>query len=220
MKAVVYCRVSTEKNAQETSITRQKEELTDLAGELGIEIIDIVEEKKSGYEIDRDGVFRFLELFQAGEADALLIQDETRLGRGNARIALLHTLQKLGVKIYTISHQGELKLSETDLMVLDIVSIVEEYQRKLHNLKIKRGMKRAVANGYRPQRNLNSRNHGPGRERKEVPVTEIVRLRNNGLTFAEIAATLRGLGFDISKATVNRRYQEYMESEGEGNADG
>ncbi|WP_066173250.1 YneB family resolvase-like protein [Bacillus marinisedimentorum] len=218
MNAVLYCRVSTDKNTQETSIARQNEELTKLAGELDIHIVEMIEEKKSGYEIDRDGVFRFLELFQTGQADALLIQDETRLGRGNARIALLHTLQKLGIKIHTISHQGELKLSEADSMVLDIVSIVEEYQRKLHNLKIKRGMKRAVANGYRPQQNLTSRNHGPGRERKEVPVSEIVRLRNNGLTFAEIAATLRGLGFGISKATVNRRYQEYMGSMDDGNA--
>ncbi|MGA9226650.1 MAG: recombinase family protein, partial [Mesobacillus sp.] len=44
------------------------------------------------------------------------------------------------------------------------------------------------------------------------PIEEIVKLRNNGLTFAEIAATLRGFGFNVSKATVNRRYLEYIES--------
>ena len=84
----------------------------------------------------------------------LLIQDETRLGRGNARIALLHAFHKENATIYTISHQGQLQLSESDSMVLDIISLVEEHQRKLHNAKIKRGMKRAVENGYRPQQNL------------------------------------------------------------------
>ena len=33
-----------------------------------------------------------------------------------------------------------------------------------------------------------------------------------GLTFSEIAATLRGFGYSISKATVHRRYQEYEEN--------
>ncbi|MEH7664509.1 recombinase family protein, partial [Bacillus velezensis] len=28
--------------------------------------------------------------------------------------------------------------------------------------------------------------------------------------FAEIAATLRGFGYDVSKATVHRRFQEYF----------
>ena len=58
------------------------------------------------------------------------------------------------VKIYTTAHKGELELSEADSMVLEIVSIVEEYQRKIHNMKIRRGMKRAVKNGYKPERNL------------------------------------------------------------------
>ena len=50
-------------------------------------------------------------------------------------------------------------------MVLEIVGIVEEYQRKIHNLKIKRGMKKAVENGYRPEKNLKNQHEGTGRER-------------------------------------------------------
>ena len=151
-----------------------------------------------------------LEKIQHEEIDAILIQDETRLGRGNARIALLHCIMKAGVKLYSFAHNGELQLSETDSMVLNIVSMVEEHQRKLHNLKIKRGMRRAVKHGYRPEKNLKNRGNKDGRERKDVPVEEIIRLRKNDLTFAEIAATMRGFGFDVSKATVHRRYQEHI----------
>jgi DNA invertase Pin-like site-specific DNA recombinase len=100
-------------------------------------------------------------------------------------------------------------------MVLKIVGMVEEYQRKLHNIKIKRGMLRAVKKGYKPERNLKNLGEHSGREKIEVPIEEIVRLRKNKLTFAEIAATLRGFGYNISKATVHRRYQEFMESEEE-----
>lgn len=212
MKAVIYARVSTEKETQDSSILRQKEELSRLAAEKGIHTIEIIEEKASGYDIDRDGIIYMLSLFSEGKADTLLIQDDTRLGRGNAKMALIHQLLKWEIQIYTVKDQGELHLSDTDTMVLDIVSIVEEYQRKLHNVKIKRGMKKAVEEGYRPEKNLENAAGYGGRKRKEVPVSEIVRLKNSGLTFHEISATLRGFGYSISKATAHRRYQEYMKN--------
>ncbi|MGM7701273.1 YneB family resolvase-like protein [Pseudalkalibacillus sp. Hm43] len=212
MKAVIYCRVSTEKETQASSLERQEMELRQLAAEFHFEIIEVIQEMKSGFEIERDGMLQVMDLAKEGYADVLLVQDETRIGRGSAKIAILHTLGKYGVKCYTISEQGEIQLTEADSMVLEIVSLVEDYQRKLHNAKIKRGMRRAVNKGYRPERNLSNLTKG-GRERKEVPIEEIVRLRQLELTFKEIATTLNGLGFDISKATVHRRYQEYVDAQ-------
>lgn len=209
MKAIIYCRVSTTKETQETSLIRQEEELIKLAQQNHFEIEAIIKEQASGYELDREGILQLLDLIKTKDIHSILIQDETRLGRGNAKIALLHCILKEDVKLYSISHNGELQLSESDSMVLKIVAMVEEYQRKLHNIKIKRGMQRAVDNGYRPERNIKNQGNLAGRERIEVPIEEIVRLRQNGLTFAEIATTLRGLGFQISKATVHRRFQDY-----------
>jgi len=211
VKAVIYCRVSTMKEEQETSLKRQREELLKLANDNGMEVLEIIEEQESGYKIDREGIFKVLDIIKEKKPDAILIQDETRIGRGNAKIAIIHCILKEGVKIYTVSHQGELELSEADTMVLEIVSIVEEYQRKIHNMKIKRGMKRAIQNGYKPERNLRNQHLPSGKEKKEVPIEEIVRLRANNLTFNDIAATLRGFGYDVSKATVHRRYKEYIE---------
>lgn len=212
MKAIIYCRVSTTKQTQETSLARQEEELTKLANDQGFQIVKIIKEQASGFELDRDGILELLSLMKEKQIEVILIQDETRLGRGNAKIAILHCILKEGIKLYSISHNGELQLSESDSMVLNIVGMVEEYQRKLHNIKIKRGMRRAVKNGYRPEKNLANMGAHSGRERIEVPIEEIVRLRKNKLTFSEIAATLRGFGYDISKATVHRRFQEYTES--------
>ncbi|WP_042356176.1 YneB family resolvase-like protein [Bacillus rubiinfantis] len=211
MKAIIYCRVSTEKETQESSLKRQEEELLHLAEQNQFEIEAIIKEKASGYDLDREGILELLERIKEPQIQAVLIQDETRLGRGNAKIALLHFILKEEIKLYSIAHNGELQLSESDSMVLQIVSMVEEYQRKLHNVKIKRGMKRAVEHGYRPQKNLKNLGLHSGREKIEVPIEEIDRLRRNGLTFAEIAATMRGFGYSISKATVHRRYREYIE---------
>ncbi|MCR6111007.1 recombinase family protein [Bacillus sp. A301a_S52] len=210
MKGIIYARVSTNKQAQATSLKRQVDELKVAAKAWGIDIKDIVEERASGYEAERDGILTVLEIFKEGAADILLIQDETRLGRGNTKMALIHQFKKMSIPIYSFKDEGELSLSETDSMILDIVSVVEEYQRKLHNAKIKRGMKKAVKEGYAPHLNLTHIGHAAaGRKRKNVPIEEIVRLRETGLTFHEVAAMLRGFGYDISKATAHRRYREY-----------
>ena len=82
MRVILYCRVSTEKEAQVSSLKRQKAELTNMADIHKMEVVDCIEEQASGYEIERDGIFRLLDYFSNEEADALLIQDETRLGRG------------------------------------------------------------------------------------------------------------------------------------------
>jgi DNA invertase Pin-like site-specific DNA recombinase len=213
MKALIYTRVSTQKDSQESSLLRQKEELIQLAHKYEMTVNKVIEEQASGYDIDREGILTLLSAIKEEEIDVILIQDETRIGRGNAKIAILRCILKENVKIYSISHNGELQLSDADSMVLEIVSLVEEYQRKIHNAKIKRGMKLAVRNGYRPENNLPRQSFDGGREKLEIPVNEIVSLRANGLTFAEIAATLRGFGYDCSKATVHRRYQEYIKSQ-------
>lgn len=210
-KAVIYCRVSTEKDTQETSLIRQQEELTKYAKSLGFNESKVFKDQHSGFEVDRDGLLDMLDYMKEHNIKAIFVQDETRLGRGNARMAVLHLIQKYEATVYSLNDAGPLALNEMDTMLLEILAIVEEYQRRMHNAKIRRGMRRAVENGYMPQNNLKNRGNFEGRERKEVPVEEIVQLRQKGLTFAEIATTLSGLGIQISKATVHRRYIEYME---------
>ncbi|WP_088007891.1 YneB family resolvase-like protein [Indiicoccus explosivorum] len=211
-KAVVYCRVSTEKEEQETSLERQREELTDFAEREGYEVKEVFTDRHSGYEMDRDGLLEMLNDLKADPADALFIQDETRLGRGHARIALLHVMKKQEIDVFTLSDEGPIALNDMDDMVLEILAIVEEYQRKIHNAKIKRGMKRAVENGYKPEKNLKGRGNPEGRERLDLPIDQIVQLKERGLTYHEIAVTLQGFGYQASKATVHRRFKEYEEN--------
>ena len=212
-KAVVYCRVSTEKQTQETSLARQREELMRYATKLGFDVVDVFEDQHSGYDVDREGLLHMLDVMTEQKIKALFIQDETRLGRGNARMAVLHLLQKNDATVYSLNEAGPVSLNEMDTMLLEILAIVEEYQRKLHNAKIRRGMRRAVENGYQPQQNLKNRGNLEGRERIDVPIEQIVSLRQKGLTFVEIATTLKGLGYQVSKATVHRRFLEYMQSQ-------
>ena len=184
-----------------------------LATELSYDCVGIYTDRQSGYDMDREGLLSMLDQIQNGAVDAVFIQDETRLGRGNARVAILHVIAKSETTVITNHSNGTIELNEMDSMLLEILAIVEEYQRKLHNAKIRRGMKRAVDRGYDPSKNLRNIDQGPGRERLELPIEEIVSLRNKGLTFEEIATVLNGLGHAVSKATVHRRYKEFIAQE-------
>lgn len=214
MKSVIYCRVSTEKESQETSLQRQEEELLEFATLHNYEVEKVFIDQHSGYDIEREGLLDLLDYIKQNEIKAVFVQDETRIGRGNGRMAVLHLLQKTNTSIYTLQDKGVINLNEMDSMLLEILALVEEYQRKLHNAKIRRGMKKAVSEGYRPEKNLKTKGNPEGRERIDVPLEEVVRLRNAGLTYEEISMTLKGLGFNISKATVHRRYIEYIEAHG------
>jgi hypothetical protein len=69
-------------------------------------------------------------------------------------------------------------------------------------------MKRAVRKGYNPAKNLQNRGSG-GKKRKEVPLEQIIALKQKDLTYEEISATLKGFGYAVSRATVHRRYKEW-----------
>lgn len=51
-------------------------------------------DQHSGYDVERDGLLEMLDFIKEEKIHALFVQDETRLGRGNARMAVLHLLQK------------------------------------------------------------------------------------------------------------------------------
>ena len=213
MNVVIYCRVSTNKKKQETSLKRQVQELVAYCEQHSYNIRKIIKEQESGFSDDRDGILTILDYFQKGKVDAVVIQDSTRLGRGNAKMAILHQIRKYGGKVISLANKGQLALTDLEEMVLEVLGTVEEYQRRLINKKISRGMKKAVKDKkYRPEKNLKNTDQG-GRKKIKLPVEQIVNLRKKELTFREIAATLRGMGYDCSKATVNRRYRKYMDNQ-------
>ena len=59
MKSAVYCRVSTDKETQETSLIRQEEELIQFAEMQGYEVAQVFTDQHSGFDIERDGLIRF-----------------------------------------------------------------------------------------------------------------------------------------------------------------
>ncbi|SFS60867.1 YneB family resolvase-like protein [Marininema halotolerans] len=214
MQGIIYARVSTKRPEQETSLERQVADLKAFAVAEGHTVLEVITEQHSGFDLNREGLYQLLDRIKFHRAEAVLIQDDTRLGRGEAKLAVLHQLHRLGCTIISQQQGGELELEAGESTVLHIMAKVEELQRKWMNQKISWGMQRAIREkGYNPSRNL--KNHGQGgREKKELPVEQIVALKEKKLTFEEIAATLQGFGYDVSRATVHRRYREWKNAQG------
>ncbi|MFC4077988.1 YneB family resolvase-like protein [Salinithrix halophila] len=212
MKGIVYARVSTKRAEQETSLERQVADLQSLAEEQGCDVVAVITEQQSGFELNREGLYRLLDAIRTHDADTVLVQDDTRLGRGEAKLAVIHQLHRLGCRIMSRQTGGELELEAGESTILHIMAKVEELQRKWMSQKISWGMQRAIREkGYNPALNLKNQGKG-GRDKKEVPVEQIVALKEKNLTFEEIAATMQGFGYDVSRATVHRRYREWAKA--------
>ena len=80
-KAVIYSRVSSEGNRQDTE--RQTNELIEYANKMGYELVDVYEEKVSGYKKNEDRpIFsRMLEEIEKGTIDKVLVWELSRIGR-------------------------------------------------------------------------------------------------------------------------------------------
>lgn len=80
-KAVIYSRVSSEGNRQDNE--RQTNELIEYANKMGYELVEVYEEKVSGYKKNEDRpIFsRMLEEIEKGIIDKVLVWELSRIGR-------------------------------------------------------------------------------------------------------------------------------------------
>ena len=80
-KAVIYSRVSSEGNRQDTE--RQTNELIEYANKMGYELVEVYEEKVSGFKKNEDRpIFsKMLEEIEKGTIDKILVWELSRIGR-------------------------------------------------------------------------------------------------------------------------------------------
>ena len=81
IKAVIYSRVSSESNRQDNE--RQTNELIEYANKMGYKLVEVYEEKVSGYKKNEDRpIFsRMLEEIEKGAIDKVLVWELSRIGR-------------------------------------------------------------------------------------------------------------------------------------------
>ena len=193
IKTVIYSRVSSESERQDTE--RQTKELQQYAKRMNYEVVEVFEEKVSGFKKnDQRPVFsKMLELAKEGSIDKILVWELSRIGRSVLQslqnIQLLHDLKVgLYIKNFNLETLNEDKTpnSLSMFMVQILFSVANmESQMTLSRLQ----------SGYRNHIKKNG-NQSVGRKKGNTDCDEkilnrhsdVVRLIKRGLSIRNVSA--------------------------------
>ncbi len=189
-KAVIYSRVSSEGNRQDTE--RQTNELIEYANKMGYELVEVYEEKVSGYKKNEDRpIFsRMLEEIEKGTIDKVLVWELSRIGR--SVIQSLQNIQLLTdkkvsiyIKNFNLETLNDDKTTNSlSMFMVQILFSVANMEAQLTKSRMVSGYRNHIKNGGKVGRKTGSI------ETEEETIqkhTDIVKLLKKNLTIRQIS---------------------------------
>lgn len=189
-KAVIYSRVSSECNRQDTQ--RQTNELIEYANKMGYELVEVYEEKVSGYKKNEDRpVFsKMLEEIEKGTIDKVLVWELSRIGR--SVIQSLQNIQLLTdkkvsiyIKNFNLETLNEDKTPNAlSMFMVQILFSVANMEAQLTKSRMASGYHNHIKNGGKVGRKSGSI------ETEEETIqkhNDIVKLLKKNLTIRQIS---------------------------------
>jgi len=179
MRAAVYHRVST--TDQHTGNAR--EELRAAARALGAEVVLDIEETGSGARNDRPGLLRLMSAAHHGKLDVVLVWKLDRFGRSALDLlANVRALEAAGVRFKAITQGIHIEPGGDPMsrLMLTMLAAIAEFERDLIRDRTRAGLQAARARGSKI-----------GRPRTRPEHAAVAQLRADGLSWAEVARTLK-----------------------------
>jgi site-specific DNA recombinase len=209
MKAIGYCRVSTNEQSKEgCSLQNQREKLAAYAMLNDIDLVEIIEDAGiSAKNLNREGIQRVIELSKTKKIDAVIVYKLDRLSRSvKDTINIIELFKKYDVAFHAVVDKIDTS-SATGKFFLHIMSALSELERGLISertadclqAKVKRGERvGAVPFGY----NLDSN----GIKLIENPIEQqaikyIQELRGKGYTYRRICLELNAKGYQAKRGS-------------------
>ena len=162
IKAVIYSRVSSEGNRQDTE--RQTNELIEYANKMGYELVGVYEEKVSGFKKNEDRpIFsKMLEEIEKGNIEKLLTWELSRIGRGV--IQSLQNIQLLTdkkvsiyIKNFNLETLNDDKTPNSlSMFMVQILFSVANMEAQLTKSRMVSGYRNHIKNGGKVGRKLGS----------------------------------------------------------------
>jgi len=152
-KALIYCRVSTEEQAEKGySLDTQEKICRDFAVRNGY-VVDGVykDDGKSGTNLDRPALKALLAQVQQAQTDQVVVVQETdRLARNTIdHLTIKALLQKVNAKLISVA-QPMLDDSPEGKMIDTILASVNQFQSDINSRKTKKGMQERFETGWWP----------------------------------------------------------------------
>jgi DNA invertase Pin-like site-specific DNA recombinase len=199
MRAVLYARVSTEKQAEHGhGLDAQRTRLTDFATQRKLDVIEVVtDEGASAATMERDGMHRVLDLVRAHAVDAVVVTKADRISR-NVRdlLNLSAELECEGVALVTADEQFDTTTPLGKAMGA-MRAVFAQLERDMAAARTRDGMAAAKAKGVRLGRPpVGWRiDNGCWHRTDRFPLVERAHaLRSTGCTLASIADTFNAEG--------------------------
>jgi DNA invertase Pin-like site-specific DNA recombinase len=214
--AAGYSRLSQE---SDTSIARQQRHIREYCEENDLTLLTIHDdgEQASGFDADRSAYQTLRERIQAGELDAVVVNDKRRLARDIDEVMrLVPLLRSTDTELHT-HRDGRLDLSDPMRAAIEILMAAAAHEEKMAEIEksieaIEEKQERGDDLG-RPRFGMRYSADG----RRQVPgenfdvVLDILTLRNRGLTYEEIRERT-GVALGTISNVLDRR-EWYVERE-------
>ncbi len=157
-RAAIYARVSTATQAEKGySLPTQVEACRRYAEQHSLEVVAVVYDDESGAKLERAGLSRVREMFQAGAAEALIVYQADRLNRDYVHSILLgRELKRAGVEIHYAKRGTKAGETPEEAFVDNIEAVVAEFERQRIKERTMRGRRakaeagKLVGNGAAP----------------------------------------------------------------------
>lgn len=198
MRAALYARVSTAD--QHNAI--QVRELTDYVQRRGWELAGIYQDQISGAKASRPGLDKLMSDARQRRFDVVLVWKLDRFGRSLVHcVSGIQELASLGIRFIATSQGLDTDESNpASKLLIHILAAVAQFERELIRERVSAGMRNAKTKGTRSGKPI-------GRPRRIFNRAEVVRLRQDGLTLAEIARQTRlGIGTVARVSEPNRKF--------------
>ncbi len=189
-KAVIYSRVSSEGNRQDTE--RQTNELIEYANKMGYELVGVYEEKVSGFKKNEDRpIFsRMLEEIERGTIDKVLVWELSRIGR--SVIQSLQNIQLLTdkkvsiyIKNFNLETLNDDKTPNSlSMFMVQILFSVANMEAQLTKSRMVSGYRNHIKNGGKVGRKMGSIEPEEETIQKH---TDILKLLKKKLTIRQIS---------------------------------
>lgn len=205
-----YIRVSTvDQEMNGHSLDGQIARLSERARQEGIELLEIVQDVKSGAK-QRDGLDEVWARIIAGEAEGILFPKLDRLGRSQVHLArLVEDARDRGISLLSSDEGWQVYRGELRNETLPFLIALAQVERERISRRTKEGLMAVRAKGV----------HLGAVAENVSCQEEALRLRRDGMTFAEIAEHLNYGGERTARgrtyfpATVWRMVERAIEAE-------
>ena len=197
MRAALYARVSTAD--QHNAI--QIRELTDYVERRGWELAGVYQDTISGAKANRPGLDLLMADARQRRFDAVLVWKLDRFGRSLVHcVSGIQELSSLDIRFIATSQGVDTDESNpASKLLLHILAAVAQFERELIRERVSAGIRNAKAKGTKSGKAI-------GRPRRVFDRGEILRLRQDGHSLAQIARRM-----NVGVGTVARALESATE---------